>query len=94
MNLRTSGSKRAAKIKSSVSHETALGEAAVDVMLHRYVCWREECAVVDQAYRRWSEAARAEREPAYGRYLAALRREEHAAGLYERQLDWVRRVCT
>jgi len=37
---------------------------------------------------------RPEREPAYGRYLAALRREEHAAGLYERQLDWVRRVCT
>jgi hypothetical protein len=94
MKLRTSGSKHAAKIKSFVPCETAVGAGAVDVMLDRYVCWREECAAVQQAYQRWSDAARAEREPAYGRYVAAVTREEHAAARYERQLGWVRRICT
>jgi hypothetical protein len=95
MNLRTSRSRRAAKINSPGTHETALGAArAVDVMLYRYVCWREECAAVNQAYQRWSDAPRADREPAYRRYLAALTREEHAAGLYQRQLGWVSLICT
>ena len=94
MKLRTSDSNHAAKINSFVTCETALGAGAVDVMLDRYVCWREECAAVQQAYKRWSVAARAEREPAYGRYLAAVTREERAAALYERQLGWVRRICT
>jgi hypothetical protein len=84
----------AAKIKSFITRETAFGAGAVDVMLHRYVCWREECAAVQQAYQRWSDASRAERDPAYGRYLAALTREEHAAALYERQLGLVRRIHT
>jgi hypothetical protein len=98
MKLRTSGSKHAATIKSFITHDPGpapdFGAGAVDVMLDRYVCWREECAAVQQAYRRWSNAARAERQPAYGRYLAAVKREEHAAARYEHQLGWVRRICT
>jgi len=57
----------------------------------REMLWCESNALTRRSV---TMSIRPEREPAYGRYLAALRREEHAAGLYERQLDWVRRVCT
>lgn len=90
MKLRTSGSKQAEK----TTRDAAPGVGAVDMLLDRYVSWREDCAAVQQAYQRWSDAARVDREPAYGRYVAALRREEHAAALYEHQLGWVRRICT
>ncbi len=92
MNLRTSGSKHATK--SFITRDPTFEAGAVDVMLHRYVCWREECAAVEQAYQRWADAAPADREPAYDRYVTAVTREEHAAGLYERQLGWVRRIRT
>ena len=84
--------KHAAKIKSFITRETGFGASAVDVLMHRYVSWREECAAVQQTYQRWSDATRAERDSAYCRYLSALTREEHAAGLYERQLGLVSRA--
>jgi hypothetical protein len=86
------GTRRIARLRAVASGHTALRELAVDVLLKDYVSWREECAAVWLAYRRWTEAAHAWRAAAYVEYAAALDREELAAGVYARQLRVVRRV--
>jgi hypothetical protein len=63
----------------------ALGDALIDL----YVDWREECAAVQDAYERWSNAARDETAAAYAAYRATLDREERAGNIYA---DLVRRV--
>jgi hypothetical protein len=42
--------------------------------------------------REWADSGRGERGAAYAGYLAALDREEHAAGVYAEQIELVRRV--
>jgi hypothetical protein len=66
------------------------GAALVDEMVDRYVEWREACAWVEHAYRRWDQARGRGSGPAHARYLAALDREEGAARAYA---ELVRRVA-
>jgi hypothetical protein len=87
-----SGTRQIARLKAVAIRRTALRELAVDVLLEDYVSWREECAAVWLAYRRWVDADHARRLGAYTEYAAALNREELAAGVYARQLRLVRRV--
>ena len=55
---------------------------AMDAAIDAYVSWREECAAVREAYRRWTGATVASRSLAFDAYLAALAREERAARVY------------
>ena len=55
---------------------------AVDAAIDAHVRWREECAAVREAYRRWTGATVASRSLAFDAYLAALAREERAARVY------------
>jgi len=61
--------------------------ALIDAVMDGYVDWREESAAVELAYRRWRQAASRDREPAFDEYLAALDREEQAAGEYRRLIE-------
>jgi hypothetical protein len=54
----------------------------VDAAVDGYVRWREECAGVREAYRRWSSAGKADWMLAGCAYIAALDREEIAATVY------------
>jgi len=54
----------------------------VDMLVDEYVTWREESAAVSAAYGEWTSAPRDERDGAYAAYVAALGREERAAGVY------------
>jgi hypothetical protein len=54
----------------------------VDETMDAYVDWREECAHVRDAYRRWLSAVRADAALAFRAYLAALDREERASEVY------------
>ena len=54
-----------------------------DELFEAYVAWREASAAVRVAYRAWACAKLADREVAFGGYLAALQQEGHAAGIYE-----------
>ena len=47
-----------------------------------YLAWRSECVVLEAAYRRWRQAPRSDAAFAYAAYMAALEREECAAGRY------------
>ena len=49
---------------------------------YAYIDWREECAAVEAAYRRWVGAAESDAQLAYAAYVAGLDREERAAVVY------------
>jgi hypothetical protein len=72
--------------------DTALGRRALDALLESYLAWREECEAVWQSYRRWVDATRQECRLAHAAYLAALDREERAAGIYADHIEWVKRI--
>jgi hypothetical protein len=55
----------------------------------QYANWRKETAAVAESYRSWTRAPRDEHWLAYASYLAALDREEHAAGAYQRLVEQV-----
>jgi hypothetical protein len=57
-----------------------------DKAFQLYLDWRDECAAVDAAYRRWRGAARTESPFAFAVYTAALDREECAAVHYRTAL--------
>ena len=59
-------------------------DSLVDELIDTYASWREECSAVEQAYDNWTGADPAEEKLAYSAYLAALDREDHAAGAYQR----------
>jgi hypothetical protein len=63
----------------------------VDETLDAYVEWRDECAEVRDAYRRWSTAPQSHATDAFDEYLAALDNEEHAANLYAQLIRRIRR---
>ena len=62
----------------AVSPQTGLADAAFEA----YLRWREESAAAGEAFRRWSSAGKADRVLAACAYIAALDREETAAGVY------------
>jgi hypothetical protein len=47
-----------------------------------YLDWRDECAAVSDAYRRWADASEVDATLAWRAYEAALDREEYASALY------------
>ena len=59
----------------------------LDDLVDRYVGWREACALVAETYDSWRLAAREDRTPAFGEYVAALDSEEQAADLYEQTVQ-------
>lgn len=67
-----------------VHSEGALRESPVYAFVERYVDWREQCDVLDSAYRGWAQATGSERDMAFAMYRAALDREEMTACDYER----------
>jgi hypothetical protein len=52
-----------------------------------YLAWRSEAALLEAAYRAWSQAPRSDASCAYAAYAAALDREECAAARYRTVLD-------
>jgi hypothetical protein len=58
-------------------------ERLTDAYIESYVDWREGCADVDAAYRRWALSEPRDRDLAFLAYRAALDREEKAALVYE-----------
>jgi hypothetical protein len=55
----------------------------IDAYIESYVDWREGCAEVHTAYRRWALSEPRDRDLAFLAYRAALDREEKAALAYE-----------
>jgi hypothetical protein len=55
--------------------------------LESYVNWRAQTRSVAESYRAWRRAESDERQSAFARYVAALDREELAAGAYRRTLE-------
>ena len=76
------------------SSDHALAWRSIDVLLERYVSWREQSVAVRHAYDRWDNSDRRERALAYAGYVAALDREEHAARGYAAQIERVTELCS
>jgi hypothetical protein len=55
----------------------------IDAFVESYVDWREGCADLHGAYRRWSLSEPRDRDLAFLAYRAALDREEKAALVHE-----------
>jgi hypothetical protein len=55
--------------------------------LESYVNWRAQSRLVAESYQAWRGAETDERQSAFARYVAALDREELAAGAYRRTLE-------
>jgi hypothetical protein len=66
-------------------------DAAADALVESYVAWREASSDVHAAYERWAACDSYDREGTFAGYLAALQQEEHAAWVYELQIEEVRR---
>jgi hypothetical protein len=54
----------------------------VDRLIDAYVSWREACLQVSDAYGSWASETGLGATSAFGRYMAALDREECAAQVY------------
>jgi hypothetical protein len=54
----------------------------VDGLIEAYVSWREACLQVSDAYGSWATERGQDATSAFGRYMAALDREERAAETY------------
>ena len=63
--------------------------ASTDDFLESYVCWREACADVPTAYRRWMNCEPRERGLTFARYCTALDRDAHASSIHS---DWAERL--
>jgi hypothetical protein len=59
----------------------------VDTLIDAYVSWREACLHVSDAYASWASETDLDATAAFGRYTAALDREERAAEVYA-ELVW------
>jgi hypothetical protein len=57
----------------------------VDRLIELYCHWRTECWEVRSAYERFTSSTGEDRALSYDAYLAALDREESAAGVYAEQ---------
>ena len=54
----------------------------VDRLMDAYVSWREACLEVSDAHGSWVNETGLRATSAFGRYMAALDREERAAEVY------------
>jgi hypothetical protein len=54
----------------------------VDKLIDAYVSWREACLQVSDAHSSWVSETGLSATSAFGRYMAALDREERAAEVY------------
>jgi hypothetical protein len=66
--------------------ESASLAVVLDAALAAQIGWREHAAAVADAYLEWSVASPAEEPLRFTAYIAALDREENAAGAYARSL--------
>jgi hypothetical protein len=66
------------------SRRLARKRTLVDDAVAAYTQWRDECAAVRNAYRRWLGASAVRKRLAFEDYNAALDREERAARRYAR----------
>ena len=66
------------------SFTEAVRERLLDEAFRRYLDWRDECAIVEAAYRDWSNGSGG--ALSFAVYAAALDREERAAGDYQAAL--------
>jgi hypothetical protein len=57
--------------------------------MESYMNWRTQSRLVTDCYRAWRRAETKERTFAFAQYVAALDREELAAGDYQRSLELV-----
>ncbi|HTX32392.1 MAG TPA: hypothetical protein VMD09_13500 [Solirubrobacteraceae bacterium] len=58
-------------------------DPATDALLEGYVAWREASSELAAAHRRWAQSDPHDAGLAGAGYLAALDREQKAAGVYE-----------
>lgn len=68
---------------------SAQSVALLDAQMESYMKWRAEISSAARSYRHWESASPDNRATAFGSYLAALDREEMAAGDYRRTLEQV-----
>jgi hypothetical protein len=64
----------------------------LDALMDSYLHWRAESRAVAESYRNWRSATPPDRDGAFDEYVAALDREEHAAGGYRRASSRRRRA--
>jgi hypothetical protein len=72
-----------------------VGERVTQLVLEvgsRARAWRGAAFDAELAYRRWTVAARADRDDAAAVYFAAIEREEKAAAEYSKALDACRKT--
>ncbi len=60
-----------------------------DELIALYCDWREECALVQAAYDRFSRSPAIDRALTFAAYAAALEREESAAALYAAHISLI-----
>jgi len=65
----------------------AQADQTIDDLVDAYVSWREESLVVRETYDRYLRRHGREAAESFCGYLAALEREEHAAGVYARTIE-------
>ena len=75
---------------ASRSFAEAVCEHLIDEAFRRYLDWRDECAGVGAAYQAWSDGSGGALSSAV--YVAALDREERAAGDYQAALHEAHRM--
>jgi hypothetical protein len=80
-------------MRTFIDSDSAPLQRSIDALLEVYLSWRAECDAVRQAYQSWTDSDRSQRALAYAGYVAALDREEHAAGVYAHQIEHVSRIC-
>jgi hypothetical protein len=80
-------------MRTVIGSDSAPLQRSIDALLEVYLSWRAECAAVRQAYQSWTDSDRSQRALAYAGYVAALDREEQAAGVYAHQIEHVSRIC-
>ena len=61
-------------------------DALIREALSAYLVWRQACAFLDEAWRRWRDAPSFARELPFELYTCELEREARAARCYERLL--------
>ena len=59
----------------------------LDALMDSYLHWRDASRAVADSYRTWRSARGPGRDVAFDEYLAALDREEQAAGGYRRAVE-------
>jgi malonyl CoA-acyl carrier protein transacylase len=77
------------KLRYDAHSRDRAAEALANALMDRYVDWREACALVEAAYRRWSDAAGESLALMHARYVYALDLEARAAAAYAELVELV-----